>query len=369
MAMLNLRETISKLKESGDLKRIENQMDRSGKKGGYHPEDCGLFNSMGQADLNEVRETLQNVPFYTFMNKMKEFLGTSGTTGISGAAYLVPVKIYDVLFRSAWASDLTARAYRMADAPGATLKVDYSVTGQYRPHAIGSGGSSPQETLQFGQATVTPQIYSINAAITNELIEDSQWDTVQVHLEEAAKACAELSTGLSIAVLVAAANGDGTLNTLTTGATGITDFQDMMDAWATNADDGYFSNTIVTNPFAIADFSSDASVSAYANQYHDRQVTDPPMVQGTFKGMEILCLSGEKAYYATYASNILYSGSVWRTLVYDKENAGVCLRKRWLKIDNYSDPVNDLEGAVISFREGYSTVNKDAICLVSENSG
>ena len=49
-----------------------------------------------------------------------------------------------------------------------------------------------------------------------------------------------------------------------------------------------------------------------------------------------------------------------------RSEAGVCVRKRWLKIENYSDPVKDLAGAVVTFREGYSTVNKDAINLVSE---
>ena len=89
-------------------------------------------------------------------------------------------------------------------------------------------------------------------------------------------------------------------------------------------------------------------------------------MEGTFKRMNFYTLTGEKAYYADTGRYVLYSGSVWRTLVYNKMEAALCVRKRWLKIDNYADPVKDLVGATITFREGYSTVNKDAICLVSE---
>ena len=363
---LSLQEVLSKTEKQRKL--IQETMERSGRKGGFHPDEltseqtnCTIYDGLGKADFNEVRETMSQVPF----KKLMEFLGKSGTTGISGAAYLVPDKIYDILFRKAWANDLTAQAMRIVDTPGSTLKVDYA-SGGYRPKRFGSGGAMPDETLQTSQLTITPATWGISARITNELIEDSQWDVVQMHLEEAAKACAAESTAQSVSVLVAASNGDGTLNTMNTGATTVTDFGDLMDAWALNAADGYLSDTVIAPPCAIADFASDASVAAYANQYHDAAVGSAPMVQGTFKGMSINALLGELAYYADAGAYILYSGSKDRTLVYNKAEAALCVRKRWLKIENYSDPVKDLVGATVTFREGYSTVNKDAICLVTE---
>jgi len=130
MPMLNLRETIEKM--SPALKRVEEQMDRSGRKGGFHPEEVNLWEGLGQADRADIKETLSNIPFYTFMTHMQEFLGTSSTTGIAGAAYLIPIKISDVMFRSAWLADVTAQSFRMMETPGATLKVDYAITGQYQ---------------------------------------------------------------------------------------------------------------------------------------------------------------------------------------------------------------------------------------------
>ena len=301
------------------------------------------------------------VPF----KKLMEFLGKSGTTGIAGAAYLVPDKIYDIMFRKAWANDLTAQAMPIVDTPGSTLKVDYA-TGGYRPKRFGSGGGMPDETLNTGQLTITPVTWGINARITNELIEDTQWDVVQMHLEEAAKACAAESTAQSVSTLVAASNGDGTLNTATSDASGVIDLDDIMEGWQVNAEDGYLSNTVIGPPLMVRGMTSDASVSAYSNDYHTRQVSDPPMMQGTFKGMNINVLTGELAYYADTGSYILNSGSKNRVLIYSKEDAALCVRKRWLKIENYSDPVKDLVGATVTFREGYSTINKDAICLLTE---
>ena len=358
MTLLNLRETLEKTAPM--RKTIEEQLDKS--HSGWHPEEVELWEGMGQADRADIKETLNAIPFPMFMRKIKEFLGTSGTTGIAGAAYLIPIKISDVLFRSAWANDLTPSIMRMMDTPGASLKVDYAVTGQYRPKRVGSGGASPDESMEMSQLTVTPVLWTINTRITNELIEDAQWDTVQLHLEEAAKACAQESSAQSAIALMAASNGDGTLNTINTGVTGITDFQDLCDANAENNMDGYISDTILTHPYATADFSNDASISAYGSGFHDRQVTDAPMLTGTFKGMNLYTFIGENAY----GSAVMYSGSKYRTLVYNKNEAAVCVRKRWLKIERYSDPVKDLAGAVVSFREGYSTVNKDAICKITE---
>jgi hypothetical protein len=366
LTLLSLQEVVSKTESQRKI--IEDQMDRSGRKGGFHPDEVSIYNDLGRADIADIRETMNTIPLKVLINAaakdlgLKEFLGKSGTTGIAGAAYLVPDKIYDIMFRSAWANDLTGNASRVVDTPGSTLKVDYAKTGQYRPKRFGSGGSMPDESIETGQLTITPAIWGISTRVTNELIEDSQWDVVQMHLEEAAKACAQESSAQFVNTLWSASNGDGTVNSGNTGVTGVTDFADIMTGWAGNAVDGYISDTIITNPYAVADFASDASVTAYGSSYHDAQVGSPPMLTGTFKGMNIYTFTGEDAYGA----NVLYQSSKWCTLVYNKAEAALTVRKRWLKIDNYADPVKDLVGATITFREGYSTINKDAVFKLSE---
>jgi len=41
-------------------------------------------------------------------------------------------------------------------------------------------------------------------------------------------------------------------------------------------------------------------------------------------------------------------------------------RKRWLRIDNYAHPIDDLAGAVVSARQDSVTLHDDAIYVLTE---
>jgi hypothetical protein len=360
MTLLSLQEVLDITKDT--RKDVEAQMDRSGKQGGFHPEDASILGTeehpLKDADFNNVKETLHTIP----LKRLMEFLGKSATTGISGAYYVIPDKIYDIMFRQAWLADVTGRCSRFTEAPGGWIKIDYHLTGQYKAKYFGSGGELPTETLEIGQLTITPVTFGIRPEITNDLIEDQMWDTVQMHLEEAAKAMAQFSSASFVGTLVSASTGEGTQNAWTSANTTTTNFNDLLQAYALNADDGWFSDCVITSPYSIPDFKSDAGVAAYATDFHQKAITDPAMNMGNFAGMDLNFLTGEGAY----GTAVLYSGSKWRTIVMDKMNASATLRKRWLKIDNYANPIKDLVGAVVSARESYKTIRKSAICLITE---
>ena len=52
--------------------------------------------------------------------------------------------------------------------------------------------------------------------------------------------------------------------------------------------------------------------------------------------------------------------------VIDKDYALLSGRKRWLRIENYSDPVRDLVGATVTMRQDSVTVYNDSICRIRE---
>jgi len=74
--------------------------------------------------------------------------------------------------------------------------------------------------------------------------------------------------------------------------------------------------------------------------------------------------------------NIVYSdcsvltnakvGTDLLTIVFDKDYAMLSGRKRWLRIENYSDPVRDLVGATITARQDSVTLYKDSIFVITE---
>lgn len=55
------------------------------------------------------------------------------------------------------------------------------------------------------------------------------------------------------------------------------------------------------------------------------------------------------------------------SVVFDRGNALLTGRKRWLELKNFSNPIEDIAGAVVSFRQDSVTLYKDAICLITES--
>ena len=82
--MLSIQEMVDKTVEQ--RKAIEHAMDATGS---FHPLEASILNSPVPSDYQALKESLHNIP-------LREFLAKSGSTGIMGAAYLVPDKIHDV---------------------------------------------------------------------------------------------------------------------------------------------------------------------------------------------------------------------------------------------------------------------------------
>ncbi len=55
------------------------------------------------------------------------------------------------------------------------------------------------------------------------------------------------------------------------------------------------------------------------------------------------------------------------TIVYNRRNALVTGRKRWMEIRDYSNPVSDLDAAVVSCRQDSVTINDDAVATITES--
>jgi len=54
------------------------------------------------------------------------------------------------------------------------------------------------------------------------------------------------------------------------------------------------------------------------------------------------------------------------TVVFDKDYALLSGRKRWLRIENYSDPIRDLVGATVTARQDSVTIYDDSIAVITE---
>ena len=361
--MLNLREVLAVTEDSRNL--VEEGMDRT--KGGFHPSDASIYSGLKPADVNAVRETMRKA---SLSRLIQEYLGKSGTTGIAGAAYLIPDKVYDILFTAASQTDIAPQASNVVSCPGSSLKVDIEVDGQYVAHYFGGGGAQPQETIQVTQATATPKLFGINAAISNELIEDSQFDVIELHLRRAAEQMGEFSTQMFLADLILGADGDGTQNAMNSGAGTTTDLGDLLDAAMLNLADGFHSDVAIIGPGPVSDILQDDSVAKYSDTFHTRHAlnapplfaNEPQYVLGYFLGMKIIVDAAQR----TTGDGALYLSSKWHSFVLNKANAMLTVRKRWLKMEDYSDPVRDLVGVSITARQDQISIYNDASCEITE---
>jgi len=191
--MLSIQEMVDKTVDQ--RRNVKSEMDATGR---FHPELQSIFTDQTPADVYALKQSLREIP-------LREFLAKSGTTGIAGAAYLVPDKIHDDLMIYSKQYDLVPliSAQVVTGWRGGDLLVNIIEDGSYKPQAFSSGGNAPSETVKTVQATLDADLntYGLNIPITNDLIEDANYDMVEFHLRAAAKAVGERSSELAIIVM------------------------------------------------------------------------------------------------------------------------------------------------------------------------
>ena len=314
---------------------------------------------MKTADRDSLFESVRHVP-------LREFLARSGTTGIAGAIYLIPTKVYQTLYDSAKDPDIVADISSAMLGPeqigGTTMTVDIEVDDQYVPKKYQSGGQLPTETIQTTTATLNfTEGFGINFRITNDLIEDSQFDVIEMHLRNAGAEMGEMASNEAATILASAPDGDGTKNTGAAEASntyfvgGATN--DVNDAIIANLDDGFVSDTLLTTHHAALHsiFQTAGVASNEADLWNKYVNSGWPAQIGP------LTIVYNDTAYMWHTSAVRAS-----TVVFNKAKSLLTGRKRWLRIENYSDPVRDLVGATITARQDSVSIYKDSIYEIIE---
>jgi len=363
--MLNIQEMVDKTVDT--RKNVKSMLES----GHYDFDEHNLVKGLKPADKNAIWETLRAVP-------LREFLAKSGDDGIAGAAYLIPEKIYQIMFDSAVEADICADisiAMIPADQiPGTTLDVDIAVDDSYRPHKYSSGGAQPTETIKSTQATLDfSSSWGINFKIANDMIEDSQFDLIEMHLRNAGREMGEYATNLAVTVLIAGADGDGTLNGYPTGTTAASETKwcadttmDVEKAIDANIQDGFVSDTLLVSHHTML-HSLMRTVGTTGTAESQPWIHD--IIAGPAGGWPTK-MFGMNVIYSECDIMVLYSATRYdqmRTVVFDKDYALLTGRKRWLRIEKYSDPIRDLVGATVTARQDSVTVYNDSICVILES--
>lgn len=373
---MNLKEILDVTKDN--RKEIENLMDRTHPY--FHPEEASIYSGLKPAHKTEIYETLQKIPLRTLCEKLglTEYLGhsgslTTGSTGTAGAHYLLPDKIYAELFENARCADITPIVSNIVDTPGSTLKIDVETDGTFIPHFFASGGEIPDETVETAQGTITPRAFGINIGITNEMVEDSLFDQIETHVRIAGKAMGEFSTKMCLFPIMEDERGstttfcvEGTYNDVSSGGATTFDITDLLEAEGANATDGFDTTHCIIPPHGPQTLLVGAA--GYPHDWDmlkNVNLSQNPITN--LCGIDIVRVkhitTSDTSSATSYTAG-LYATS-WHALAVNKTYGIQTVRKRWLKIENYSDPIKDLIGAVVSARQGHLVAYADACAVIS----
>ena len=320
-------------------------------KGFYHPE------LMNYPDLQLIKETTDKLSLEELWIRSGALTGA----GVQGSDYLLANKIHDTLIASTAEVDICPLIGKMATRwDGADLMVPIVVDGTYVPQKTAGGGKAPEQEAQIIQAQLTPQTYTINMNIAEDLVEDNAVDLIKILVQNAGQACAKKASSMALAVMIAGADGDGDLNT-GAGSADETTWAQILAGYASNGDDGFISNTMIITPEAWRHTvgATAAALPGLTTPLPQADVYDFKLVT-----LDTIMYTDPQLHDSADALGAAMTACI--TLIFDRNNSMLTGRKRWLQLENFSDPKQDLAGAVVSFRQDSVTLYKDAICKITE---
>ena len=341
------------------LKAIERSMDA---KGSYHPDDAKITDGLSRSVAKDVMESIRRIPLQEYLTRS----GASTTAGIAGANYLIPVKLYDQLIYAARDYDITPQiaSVMINGWSGGQLDVPIVVDESYWGQIVAGGARIPDEGPAFTKATLDPILIATNIVADNSLLEDNGVGLMDWCVRQAASAIAWKENRNTISVLQAGADGDGTLNSSATGDTNETKFtsgttSDIVTTIRRIGDDRFIPDTLLITSEAWGH-------SVGVNQVPVGWDVSPPREGFNTKLgiLDVLFNNSMLMHASTDADGAAFTKC--KTVVFDRRNALVAGRKRWMQIERYAHPTDDLTGAVVSARVDAVTAFADSIYVLTE---
>lgn len=363
--MLSLQEI--KDKAQPQLQSIEEFMDKNG----FIDQSCQsmLYRGLKRSIQREISETLRKV---TLREMLQHPAGlTTGTASVTGSPYLIPIWVSGKLYSTIQFQDIVPMiSADMVEAAGLQGRVNFASTqiGDDTGGAGVGGGEFAHETPSLtGQATYNLKRVAIPLAITSDMLEDNEYGLMEASIRYASTAIANRANYWALKDLAAASDGIGTANS-SAAAADETTIANVKTGYEAMADDNFKADTII-----LTNESLQHSVSASNTALYIPEITWPlPSPGFDFRFWTMDGLINNSSALCTRAGirddQVAGAGAMTdcKTILFTRTVALVTLRKNWLRVENYADPVKDLAGVVVSGRQDSVTVNKYAIAVLTE---
>lgn len=343
--MLSIQEMLDKTVEQ--RKTLEAFMDSHAY---FDPSEASVFHGQKKSITRELYDSFKKI-------SLAEFLSKANTT--VGAQYLAPDFVAAKIYSGLQSRDIVPLISADIITPKSdTVDVPIGLQTAY----IGSPVGKATSTMNTDQATLTLQTITADIAVTNEMLEDNQYGLIEWQIQEATRALSGKAANLALTVLKTATDGRGTTIALAAGSDTTTPAQvgsaiGVVSSGAQSLNyPGFKADTMVMTTEAWGDaFSVTAGNIVY-----------PPQVAGYdawCMGLNIV-FCNDSALHGGFNSNRMINCI---SPVFSKDYALLTARKSFGRIENYSKPVEDLAGAILTGRQDSVTLNNDAICALTES--
>jgi hypothetical protein len=356
--MFSLQEINSNEKIKFNLKETEKFMDRYGY---FDPKECNIMKGLDRSERHELSETLKHTSLREWATSTTL---TTGFAGAGGMNYMTPTYI----------------SLKLGVANGAMRDIAPSIAGIYLTDqpgdtvnfaAIGAalapktkGGSSAGSIIVNGSSTTT-QRFSSGLDITNEMIEDTDYPLMEGAIKAAQQSMVQQSNDQILTVLARStpsgsntskqtANAGADTTTPAHIAAIVAQLSSCLPGVGTRKAD-----TLIVTPETWWDAIITTAghpevhpgIAGFDAWYGalDTEIVHTDLTSGNPLG--------------TWASNRLTNAV---SIVLDRDSALGVARKNWLRIENYSDPVRDLAGAVVTGKQACSELVCSSIGVLTE---
>jgi HK97 family phage major capsid protein len=234
------------------------------------------------------------------------------------------------------------------------------VKGQAGTYAgnIAEGAKIDIDTQEFSKQDITINKIGTRPLITNELIEDSLFDIVELELK---KAGLRLENKLNRDVLYSWLVGTNKLSTNTMSPAGThISVSDIALAVSKVKKQNYMPDTLLIHPTAEAYLLQDSNLAyvTFAGQ-------STSLNQG-----KVPTLMGLRPYYCTATDGAspvwddTTAGSDVTGIVFSKNDLATICMRRDVTVEQYDDPIHDLIGISCTMRYGTDVLQEKSGCLI-----
>lgn len=312
--------------------------------------------AIGAADApSESNKLIEKIPeklghnHYGKVENVRELLKNTKIDSTT----LVQTEFYNTVLEGAEPVKCMRNAVPTFRTSAGTLDVVYGETGTYAPE-VAEGAPFPINVQDYSKRSFTIKKYGVRPLITRELIDRGLYDVIALEVQ---KAGARIENTLNQAMLSVILENSG--NSSDCGGSGATPLSFLAKAQGENMADGFAADTTIVFPTCYAAIVGGLTGSPYGGLAD--QVTRSGAIPNVLGMNTMVCgVTDTSSTYTWGWGTDNYIGA----LVIDSKNAGAIAMEKDIYVDRFSDPVRELEGAVVGIRFGVNYLFANAACRV-----